>query len=82
MTEKQIQALSKMTSNGSYEFSLSRESGVICIKLVKVRHWMLYWMLSYHTHDVHLYYNTDISSYDSFILRHMYNSYLLRQLVI
>jgi hypothetical protein len=76
MTEKQIQALSKMTSNGSYEFS--RESGVICIKLVMVGHWML----SYHDHDVHLYYNTDISSYDSFTLRHMYNSYLLRQLVI
>ena len=76
MTEKQIQALSKMTSNGSYEFS--RESGVICIKLVEAGHWML----SYHDHDVHLYYNTDISSYDSFILRHMYNSYLLRQLVI
>jgi hypothetical protein len=78
MTEQQIQALSKMTSNGSYEFSIGCESGVICIKLVMVGHWML----SYHTHDVHLYYNTDISSYDSFILRHMYNSYLLRQLVI
>jgi hypothetical protein len=78
MTEQQIQALSKMTSDGSYEFSIGCESGVICIKLVESGHWML----SYHTHDVHLYYNTDISSYDSFILRHMYNSYLLRQLAV
>jgi hypothetical protein len=78
MTEQQIQALSKMTSNGSYEFSMAHESGVIWLHGWGVGHWML----SYHTHDVHLYYNTDISSYDSFILRHMYNSYLLRQLVI